>query len=71
MFNEYKLDAWLRLADRLCLLPVELDSDEDVVNGTACMNMWDAVLVVSRCPVIEIEAPEAVPDGFNVWYFGG
>lgn len=36
MFNEYKLDAWLRLADRLCLLPVKLDNEEDVVNGTAC-----------------------------------
>ena len=35
MLNEYKLDAWLRLADRLCLLPVELDSDEDEVKGTA------------------------------------
>lgn len=36
VFNEYKLDAWLRLADRLCLLPVELDSEEEDVKGTAC-----------------------------------
>lgn len=36
MLNEYKLEAWLRLADRLCLLPVELDNDEEDVKGTAC-----------------------------------
>jgi hypothetical protein len=35
MLDEYKLDAWLRLADRLCLLPVELESDEEDVKGTA------------------------------------
>ena len=28
-------------------------------------------LFVSRCTVVEIEAPDAVPNGLDVRYFGG
>ena len=36
-------------------------------------SMWDGVfsLFVSRRAIVKIEAPETVPDGLNVCYFGG